>query len=128
MLRKLNISMVIAAFSLAGCLSGGGGTGTGTGTGDGTGDTGTPAGGLGIGGGLTSGGQGNTFFHDNGEDTDPFAVLQRIQEQGPPEISTRMHSCMKMKYATVGNVLAKLGVRDRTQAVVVAYRSGFISP
>jgi hypothetical protein len=110
MLRKLNISMVIAAFSLAGCLSGGGGTGTGTGTGDGTGDTGTPAGGLGIGGGLTSGGQGNTFDHDNGEDTDPFAVLQRIQEQGPPEISTRMHSCQKMKYATVGNVLASLGV------------------
>ena len=37
MLRKLNISMVIAAFSLAGCLNGGGSTGTGTGTGDGTG-------------------------------------------------------------------------------------------
>jgi DNA-binding NarL/FixJ family response regulator len=28
----------------------------------------------------------------------------------------------------VGNVLAKLGARDRTQAVVAAYESGFIDP
>ncbi|MEV4112556.1 response regulator transcription factor [Nonomuraea sp. NPDC049695] len=28
----------------------------------------------------------------------------------------------------VGNVLAKLGVRDRTQAVIAAYESGFVSP
>jgi hypothetical protein len=108
MLRKLNISMVIAAFSLAGCLSGGG-SGSGTGTGDGTGDgTTTPGGSLGLGGG-TAGGMGNTFDHSN-DDSDPFAVLQRIETEGPPEISTRMHSCEKMKFATLGNVLSKLGV------------------
>jgi len=28
----------------------------------------------------------------------------------------------------VGNVLTKLGARDRTQAVIVAYESGFVSP
>jgi DNA-binding NarL/FixJ family response regulator len=28
----------------------------------------------------------------------------------------------------VGNVLAKVGARDRTQAVVAAYESGFIDP
>lgn len=28
----------------------------------------------------------------------------------------------------VGNLLAKLGARDRTQAVVLAYQSGFINP
>ena len=28
----------------------------------------------------------------------------------------------------VGNLLAKLGVRDRTQAVVAAYESGFVRP
>jgi DNA-binding NarL/FixJ family response regulator len=28
----------------------------------------------------------------------------------------------------VGNILAKLGVRDRTQAVIAAFESGFVSP
>jgi len=28
----------------------------------------------------------------------------------------------------VGNILAKLGARDRTQAVIAAYESGFIDP
>jgi hypothetical protein len=115
MLRKLNISMVIAAFSLAGCLGGGSGSGSGngTGTGDGTGDQTTPGGSLGLGGGLTSGGEGNTFNHDEdglGPETDPFAVLQRIQNEGDPVVSTRMHSCQKMRYSTVGTVLSQLGV------------------
>jgi len=131
MLRKLNISMVIAAFSLAGCLGGGGsgtGSGTGTGTGNGTGQTNTPSGSLGIGSGQTAGGLGNTFDHnDDGDTPDPFAVLQRIQTEGPPEISTRMHSCQKMKYATVGNVLAQLGVNmgaTGATSAAVLYKNG----
>ena len=43
-----------------------------------------------------------------------IAVLAREQEEGPPEVSTRMHSCGKMKYATMGNVLSDFGV-DLTQ-------------
>ena len=129
MLRKLNISMVIAAFSLAGCLGGGGGmgSGTGTGTGDGTGQTTTPGGSLGLGGGLTAGGLGNTFDHDNSGEPDPFQVLQRIQNEGPPEISTRMHSCQKMAYATVGNVLSQLGVNmgaTGATSAAVLYKNG----
>jgi hypothetical protein len=133
MLRKLNISMVIAAFSLAGCLGGGSGSGsgTGTGTGDGTGSNQTtPGGSLGLGGDLTSGGQGSTFDHAGdglGPETDPFAVLQRIQEEGPPEISARMHSCEKMRYATVGNVLTAFGVNMAATGATTAgaiYKAG----
>jgi DNA-binding NarL/FixJ family response regulator len=44
------------------------------------------------------------------------------------EIAARLVLGLETVKTHVGNVLAKLGVRDRTQAVVVAYRSGFISP
>jgi hypothetical protein len=57
----------------------------------------------------TAGGTDNTFDHPS-DQVDPFAVLARIQEQGPPEISTRMHSCQKLKYDTLGAVLVQLGV------------------
>ena len=39
-----------------------------------------------------------------------------FRTRGPPEISTRMHSCQKMKYATVGNVLTTLGVNMASTA------------
>jgi hypothetical protein len=124
--------MVIAALSLAGCITGtAGGGSSGSGTGTGTGDqTQTPGGSLGVGAGETAGGPGNTFNHDGdgmGGETDPFAVLQRIQTEGPPEISTRMHSCQKMKYATVGTVLTKLGVNmaaTATTSAAVLYKNG----
>lgn len=58
---------------------------------------------------TSSGDPNNTFNHPQ-DDVDPFAILQRVQDQGPPEISTRMHSCQKLKYATLGNLLTALGV------------------
>jgi hypothetical protein len=54
---------------------------------------------------TSSGDPNNTFDHQDTNSVDPFQVLARIQEEGPPEFSTRMHSCSKMKYATLGNVL-----------------------
>ncbi|WP_436530083.1 response regulator transcription factor [Actinoplanes sp. HUAS TT8] len=44
------------------------------------------------------------------------------------EIAERLVLGVETIKTYVGNVLGKLGVRDRTQAVVVAYRSGFVSP
>jgi DNA-binding NarL/FixJ family response regulator len=44
------------------------------------------------------------------------------------EIAGRLFLGVETVKTHVGSVLGKLGVRDRTQAVVVAYRSGFISP
>jgi DNA-binding NarL/FixJ family response regulator len=44
------------------------------------------------------------------------------------EIAGRLFVGVETVKTHVGSLLGKLGVRDRTQAVVVAYRSGFIVP
>lgn len=59
--------------------------------------------------GNASGGEDNTFDHPDST-PDPWELLERMQEQGPPEYSSRVHSCPKMRYETIGNVLASLGV------------------
>lgn len=44
------------------------------------------------------------------------------------EIAERLVVSLQTVKTHVGNVLAKLGVRDRTQAVIFAYESGFVTP
>jgi hypothetical protein len=59
--------------------------------------------------GTTTGGDGNTFDHDN----DAIAVLdliERLAREGPSSFTSRVHGCAKVRYATLGNVLASLGV------------------
>jgi hypothetical protein len=43
-------------------------------------------------------------------DSDPWPVLDRIEREGPPRYTSRVHSCSKMRYLTLGNVLASRGV------------------
>jgi DNA-binding NarL/FixJ family response regulator len=44
------------------------------------------------------------------------------------EIAQQLHLGVETVKTHVGNVLAKLGARDRTQAVIAAYDSGFVTP
>lgn len=56
----------------------------------------------------TSGGEDNTFEHPDGPDI--WDYLQRLAEEGPPSFSARMHSCPKMTYSRIGNILESRGV------------------
>ncbi|HTL31681.1 MAG TPA: hypothetical protein VL326_01075 [Kofleriaceae bacterium] len=45
-----------------------------------------------------------------GHAEDPYTSLEREQREGPPRYTSRLHSCAKMRVATLGNVLASRGV------------------
>ena len=69
--------------------------------------------------GAYAGGEHNTFDHvadlGAGVARDPFDILAQRQEEGPPEVRTRLHSCQKVQYGTLRNILISLGVdMDKT--------------
>ncbi|MFU8855027.1 response regulator [Micromonospora sp. SL1-18] len=62
--------------------------------------------------------------------TEREAEVLRLMATGlsNTEIAERLGVGAETVKTHVGNVLAKLGVRDRTQAVIAAYESGFVVP
>jgi len=45
-----------------------------------------------------------------GPPPNPYEELERLQREGPPRYTSRVHGCTKMRYRTLGNVLASRGV------------------
>ncbi|MPZ80385.1 MAG: response regulator [Actinophytocola sp.] len=62
--------------------------------------------------------------------TEREAEVLRLMATGMSnvEISAELFVSVQTVKTHVGNVLAKLGARDRTQAVIVAYETGFVTP
>jgi hypothetical protein len=101
------------------CPSGGGGGNapatTSTTTSTGTGTDGGPVIEQPPGGTFTSSNDpDNTFDHFNDPGAsghkDPFEILKERAEEGPPEVRTRLHSCTKISYASIGAFLSSRGV------------------
>jgi hypothetical protein len=74
---------------------------------DGIGDGSDPAPNPGTG---AAGGVDNTFDHPNADQIDPFALANRLAEEGPPRYTSHVHSCAKVPITTLGHMLAGWGV------------------
>ena len=93
-------------------------TGGVTGTGDDTTTTLPP--------GSTGGDQTTTFDHDNSGLT-PWDIVDRLEKEGPPKYTSHVHGCPKIRYRTLGKLLANLGVNLASTTPLSAgdlYRSG----
>ena len=70
--------------------------------------------------GAFSGGEENTFDHagDLGGlgAKDVFQILSERQEEGPPEIRSRLHSCQKVQNTVLRNILTGFGVNLQATA------------
>jgi len=75
----------------------------------------------------TTGGEDSTFDHEN-DGYSPWELIDRLAKEGPPSYTSKVHSCPKVRYATLGNVLRAVGVNTANATNLSAgqlYTSGF---
>ena len=78
-------------------------------------------------GGTSSGEEENTFDHMN-DGISPWELVDRLSKEGPPRYTSHMHSCSKIRYSTLGNVLRAVGVNTASTTNLSAgqlYTAGF---
>ena len=59
--------------------------------------------------GSTEGSTTTTFDHPS-DTISPWELLDRLTKEGPPTFTSHMHSCPKVKYAALGNIMAGVGI------------------
>src|SRR5262249_47290306 len=78
-------------------------------------------------GSTSSGDNSQTFDHDN-NGISPWDLLARLTQEGPPRYTSRVHSCSKVRYKTLGNVLTSVGINPTNATALSAgdlYTNGF---
>ena len=76
--------------------------------------------------GSTTGGDGNTFDHDNNT-ISVWDLIERLTKEGPNRYTSYVHSCPKVRVATLANVLTSVGVNVQNATNLSAgelYRDG----
>lgn len=113
-MKKLNSILLVASLGLAGaCVQ--------NELEDGTPSNPPPS------GGTSSGNEENTFDHMN-DGISPWELVDRLSQEGPPKYTSHVHSCAKVRYQTLGNILRSVGVDTASTANLSAgqlYTSGF---
>jgi hypothetical protein len=77
--------------------------------------------------GSTIGSEQETYDHDN-SGFDPWAIIDRLNNEGPAKYTSRVHHCPKIRFRTLGRVLGSLGVNMANTTALSApelYRDGF---
>ena len=78
-------------------------------------------------GSTSSGDSTSTFDHDN-SGISVWDLIDRLSKEGPPSYTSHVHSCSKVRYASLGNVLTGVGINKANATNLSAgqlYTSGF---